>query len=112
METHRYFCMIRDLFKIGRVVVTLKAEKPAKEIFMTETVKGKLTFNDGSVYEGDIVNGKPHGKGTLTYVYGGVYEGDWVNGEQTGMGKMTYPNGEVDEGRFQDSEFVGGKFKG
>jgi hypothetical protein len=90
-------------------VVTLKAGKTAKEILMTETVKGRLTYNDGSVYEGDIVNGKPHGKGKLTYVYGGVYEGDWFDGEQTGIGKMTYPDGEVDEGRFQNSEFVGGK---
>jgi hypothetical protein len=25
--------------------------------------KDKITFNDGSVYEGETVNGKPHGKG-------------------------------------------------
>jgi len=110
--TNAFFSKWPDLFKIGSVVVILKAEKPAKEMIMAETVKGKLTFNDGSVYEGDMVNGKPHGIGKLMYVYGGVYEGDWVDGEQTGMGKMTYPNGEVDEGRFQDSEFVGGKYKG
>ena len=90
-----------------QVVVILKAEKTAKEIFMIDTVKGKLTYNDGSVYEGDLVNGKPHGKGKLTYIYGSVYEGDWVDGEQTGLGKMTYPDGKVDEGRFMNSEFVG-----
>jgi hypothetical protein len=102
-------CRALSLFKTGRAVVALKAEKPAKEIFMTEAVKGRLRYDDGSVYEGDLANGKPHGKGKLTYVYGGVYEGDWVNGEQTGIGKMTYPNGAVDQGRFQNSEFVGGK---
>ena len=90
-------------------MVILKAEKTAKEIFMIDIVKGKLTYRDGSVYEGDLVNGKPHGKGKLTYIYGSVYEGDWVDGEQTGLGKMTYPDGKVDEGRFQGSEFVGGR---
>jgi len=35
---------------------------------MIDIVKGKLTYRDGSVYEGDLVNGKPHGKGKLTYV--------------------------------------------
>ncbi|WP_461253746.1 hypothetical protein [Treponema sp. R8-4-B8] len=86
----------------------IEGRKNVKEIFMIETIKGKVTYKDGSVYEGDLVNGKPHGKGKLTYIYGSVYEGDWVDGEQTGLGKMTYPDGKFDEGRFMNSEFVGG----
>jgi len=43
--------------------------------------KGKLTFENGSVYEGDWFLGKPHGKGKMTYPDGKVEEGDWKDGE-------------------------------
>ena len=43
--------------------------------------KGKVTFSDGTVYEGDLVNGKPHGKGKKTYKDGKVEEGDWEDGK-------------------------------
>jgi hypothetical protein len=46
--------------------------------------KGKLTLENGTVYEGETLNGKPHGKG-----------------------KMTYPDGKVEEGRFENDKFVG-----
>jgi hypothetical protein len=39
--------------------------------------KGNLTFEDGSEYEGEIVDGK----GKLTMKSGEVYEGDWRDGE-------------------------------
>jgi hypothetical protein len=41
----------------------------------------KLSFNDGSVYEGETVNGKPHGKGKMTYADGRVEEGKWKDGK-------------------------------
>jgi hypothetical protein len=92
---------------------------------MVETIKGKLTLGDGLDYEGDIVDGKPHGKGKLAYgedypvdigeggigsgyVSGDyVYEGDFVNGKPHGKGKKTYANGKEYEG-----DFVNGKFHG
>jgi hypothetical protein len=58
------------------------------------------------VYEGDLVNGKFHGKGKLVYFDGSVYEGDWDEGEQNGKGKMTYTDGTVHEGTFVYSEFA------
>ena len=87
--------------------------------------KGKLKLEDGSVYEGDIVNGKPHGKGKITSTIGNVeegnfvkgklngkgvmrtknnsivYEGNWLDGKMTGKGKMTYSGGIVEEGDFE-----------
>jgi len=87
--------------------------------------KGKLKLEDGSVYEGDIVNGKPHGKGKITSTTGNVeegnfvkgklngkgvmrtknnsivYEGNWLDGKMTGKGKMTYSSGIVEEGDFE-----------
>ena len=44
-------------------------------------VRGKLTLDDGSVYEGDVVGGKPHGKGKMIHPDGRVEEGNWKNGK-------------------------------
>lgn len=42
--------------------------------------KEKLTWSNGHFYEGELVNGKPHGIGKLTSPSGLVYEGKWVDG--------------------------------
>ena len=47
-------------------------------------MKRKLKSDDGSVYEGETLNGKPHGKGKMTYKDGRVEEGNWENGKFTG----------------------------
>lgn len=31
---------------------------------------GKLTYYDGSIYEGEVEQGKEHGQGTIRYVDG------------------------------------------
>ena len=41
-----------------------------------ETVR----YEDGSVYEGPLVDGKRHGRGRLTWPSGDVYEGSFVEG--------------------------------
>ena len=41
--------------------------------------KGKETYSDVYVYNGDFLNGKKHGKGKLTYKDKGTYEGDFTN---------------------------------
>ena len=69
--------------------------------------KGKKTLANGDVYEGDFVNGELHGKGKFTYLKGQSYEGDFVNGEPHGKGKMKNVNGSTYEG-----DFVNGKYHG
>jgi len=64
--------------------------------------KGKFIDSNGDVYEGEFVNGKEHGKGKVIFSDGRCYEGDFADGKFHGKGKMTYPNGEVEE-----NEFVG-----
>lgn len=61
------------------------------------TTKGTIVFSNGDVYEGDIVDGKPHGNGTCTYKNGDVYEGEWEDGRRNGFGTMkcTCDNGYV-----------------
>jgi len=44
----------------------------------------KLTFEDGSIYEVEILDSKPHGKGKLTLADGSLKEGIWKNGKFLG----------------------------
>jgi len=67
--------------------------------------KGKKTLDDTSAYEGDWIDGLPHGKGIFLYSIG-VYKGDFVNGEMTGKGKMKYADDGVSS---YEGDFVNGK---
>ncbi len=51
---------------------------------------GKISWDDGSYYDGDLVNGIPNGKGTLTYPNGDVYQGTFLNDQKHGEGIFTY----------------------
>lgn len=76
----------------------------------------KLTFPDGSIYEGemkdDMLNGqgtikfangnkyvggfkdsKYDGKGTLTFMDGLIYTGEWKDGKRHGVGMFVLPDG-------------------
>jgi len=41
--------------------------------------KGKLSWVDGSLYEGEWKNDMSNGKGRLIHSDGDVYEGEWVD---------------------------------
>ena len=69
--------------------------------------KGKYTFANGDVYEGDFVGGHRTGKGKLTFANGDIYEGDFVFGQRTGKGKFTWPIGDVYEGDFMGNQMHG-----
>jgi len=64
-----------------------------------------IRFEDGNVYEGDIVDGKPHGRGTMTYGEASeslYYEGEWRNGLINGKGVMSWLNGDFYDGEWRD----------
>ena len=44
-------------------------------------------------YEGQVRDGKPHGRGKMTYRDGGFYSGEWQDGERHGTGTQTYSSG-------------------
>lgn len=92
-----------------RVLRILGRSAPAKRI---ETIE----YTDGSVYTGEVLNGKRHGKGKMVWRGGDVYEGDWVNDKRTGKGRYIWGRnskcaGDVYEGDFVDGEPCGrGKY--
>jgi hypothetical protein len=56
----------------------LLAEWQAREVLHEPC--GKRTLKDGSVYEGDLLLGKPHGKGKLVLSSGITHEGEFQDG--------------------------------
>lgn len=72
--------------------------------------RGVFLFNDGGRYEGDFVKGIISGKGAMDYTIpssGYHYEGDFVNGNRHGKGVYTFPSGNRYEGDFFNNEIHG-----
>lgn len=55
--------------------------------------RGKHTYPDGSIYEGDIEGGKRHGQGIWVKTDGTKYSGQWKNDKPDGQGTITWPDG-------------------
>jgi hypothetical protein len=55
-----------------------------------EAMQGRHVFEDGSIYEGELVMGKPNGFGTRKLVNGDIFEGQHKDGFSHGHGTMRY----------------------
>ena len=53
----------------------------------------KISYNDGSIYEGETKDGKKYGKGRINYKDGSYYYGEWKNDKREGKGTMKYCKG-------------------
>ena len=62
----------------------------------------KITYDDGSVYEGEYNDDKKNGTGKYTDINGDVYEGEYKDDKKHGIGNMTYFNSGVYEGEWRD----------
>lgn len=63
-------------------------------------------YDDGSMYEGQVVDGIRHGEGT--YKSGSdQYTGQWEADQQHGKGKQTWNDGRSYEGQFSRGRFSG-----
>ncbi|EAR94970.2 MORN motif protein (macronuclear) [Tetrahymena thermophila SB210] len=62
--------------------------------------KGLMIYNNGRLYEGLWENDLKHGKGFEKFPNCSVYEGQYVNGKPEGIGTYTYFNGEVYDGQW------------
>ena len=69
---------------------------------------GKITYPDGSVYEGPVQNNKKVGDGVYTYaVDGSKYVGAFANDKPNGHGVLTFADGTIVEGNFSDGDVSG-----
>ncbi len=66
-----------------------------------EISKGVIIYDNGDVYEGDIVEFMAHGKGEILYDAGGKYIGDSKFDKPDGKGFIIYPNGVTYKGDFK-----------
>ena len=64
--------------------------------------KGIFTFPNGARYEGQVINGKPNGFGINLFANGDRYEGEYLNGKSHGQGKN----------RHKERKFVRGNMEG
>ncbi|WP_444943298.1 C13 family peptidase [Microbulbifer sp. ZKSA006] len=68
---------------------------------------GGTALPDGSVYQGDMLNGLFHGQGQLEWPNGIHYHGSFHEGRMTGEGKLSESDGCSYEGEFLNGEFHG-----
>ena len=69
--------------------------------------RGKCTYKNGDVYDGDFFNDLKHGNGTYLYSDGCSYQGTWNNDKEDGFGVFTYACGDVYEGEMRRGKFHG-----
>ena len=98
---------------------------------------GRYVFEDGSLYEGELVMGLPDGFGTIKFVSGDLYEGqfdkgmangygtiryksddelekysgNWENGKRSGFGALTLSDQSVLEGHWERDDLSYGEFR-
>jgi len=63
-----------------------------------------VTYPNGDIFTGVIVNDQPNGPGEKKYVNGNKYTGMFRNGAPDGKGTMKYKNGDVYEGVWLNSK--------
>ena len=68
---------------------------------------GTLTYPDGAVYDGQIIDGKANGQGTKTQADGAKYVGGFKDDTLNGQGNITLANGNTYMGDFEDDRYNG-----
>lgn len=69
--------------------------------------KTSLSFRDGSIYRGSILNGKMDGQGYIQWSDGSSYKGDFRENRMNGKGILSWPNGDIYSGSFNDGKMEG-----
>lgn len=98
---------LSELMEQTPPIVQSSCKELARKIFGIVDVdngvrKGTLQLPEGR-YEGEIRNGKPHGKGKIYYEASDSkermsYDGDWENGLRSGYGVLLYKDGRIYKG--------------
>jgi len=73
-----------------------------KGIFISGSVR--IFYQDGGLYEGGFVNGKPQGWGKYAWSAGGRYFGEFDKGQKNGYGVYKYEDGSYFEGNWKNDK--------
>jgi len=71
-----------------------------------------ITYEDGSSYSGDLLDGQFHGEGTYTLANGDSYSGEWVNNVVSSEVTYTWANGDSYTGEWVNGKVTGGLIAG
>lgn len=71
-----------------------------------------ITYEDGSSYSGDLLDGQFHGQGTYTLANGDSYSGEWVNNVVSSEVTYTWANGDSYTGAWVNGKVIGGLIAG
>jgi hypothetical protein len=63
-----------------------------------------IRYSDGSVYDGELIDGKKNGKGKLTRVNDDIYDGEWKDDMWNGKGVFSTKKGSVYDGHWKDNK--------
>lgn len=66
-----------------------------------------LQLSDGSIYTGNVYDGKPSGHGRLVSSSVNVYVGEFLHGKRHGKGRQQSPGGEVYDGEWANGTYHG-----
>eukprot|EP01017_Pseudomicrothorax_dubius_P046474 TRINITY_DN8191_c0_g1_i1.p1 TRINITY_DN8191_c0_g1~~TRINITY_DN8191_c0_g1_i1.p1 ORF type:complete len:285 (-),score=67.16 TRINITY_DN8191_c0_g1_i1:94-888(-) len=92
-------------------IIALAAETPVIPVIPAIPVIPQITtekYHDGSLYIGQIKDGKRDGQGKFFYPDGGMYDGEWSAGAMNGKGRLYYASGRLAyEGDFKNDSFSG-----
>ncbi len=69
--------------------------------------RGRMKYQNGSVYEGEWDSGKMHGNGTIRWDDGSVYTGEWRSGKRSGFGIYRWSDGKVYIGSWFENSMQG-----
>jgi hypothetical protein len=84
---------------IGRTVIAEGRLNRELMIPILEETSSTSQPNEDS-YQGELLDGEPHGHGAMQYADGGTYIGAWVSGKKEGRGVFSWPSGDRYEGEF------------
>lgn len=78
----------------------------SKTVPATIVYEGKMVFDIGATYEGELKGSQPHGKGVLKRTDGlrVMYDGEYQNGKKHGTGKLSHADGYEYNGQWQNGK--------
>ena len=69
------------MMKFSHIVIVFITFFASAVMAVSQTSSGKQEYGDGGAYEGEFLNGLPHGNGTYELPNGYRYVGEWFEGE-------------------------------